>query len=56
MTRLKDGGGQYSALLNEKGGMIDDLIIYRLHENEYFICVNAANISKDFSWMRAIRN
>jgi aminomethyltransferase len=50
--KLSDGGGQYSAILNPDGGMIDDLIIYRLHSDEYFICVNASNTKKDFDWIK----
>jgi len=50
-AKLKPGQGQYSALLNDAGGMIDDLIVYRLGQDEYFICVNAANRSKDFDWI-----
>lgn len=52
ITKLKIGGGQYSALLNEHGGMIDDLIIYRLGDDEFFICVNASNRAKDFAWIK----
>lgn len=52
VNRLAPGQGQYSALLNDKGGMIDDLIIYRLGANELFACVNASNIEKDFTWMK----
>lgn len=52
IERLKVGAGQYSAILNENGGMIDDLIIYRLGENEFFICVNAANRNRDFAWIK----
>ncbi|MCX6124985.1 MAG: glycine cleavage system aminomethyltransferase GcvT [Proteobacteria bacterium] len=51
IAKLKDGDGQYSAILNESGGMIDDLIVYRLASDEYFICVNASNSSKDFDWL-----
>ena len=53
IQRLKDGTGQYSAILNEAGGMIDDLIIYRLAADRYLICVNASNTEKDFSWIAA---
>jgi aminomethyltransferase len=56
IDRLKVGTGQYSAILNENGGMIDDLIIYRLGENEFFICVNASNRSKDFAWIKEKSN
>lgn len=51
VTRLKSGAGQYSALLNDNGGMIDDLIVYRLGDDEFFICVNASNRDKDFQWI-----
>ncbi len=51
ISRLKTGGGQYSAILNARGGMIDDLIIYKLADDEFFICVNASNREKDFSWI-----
>jgi aminomethyltransferase len=40
---------QYSAFCNEAGGIIDDLVVYRLGEAEFFLVVNAANIEKDFS-------
>ncbi len=50
-SKLEPGQGQYSALLNEAGGMIDDLIVYRLAADEFFICMNASNRSKDFSWI-----
>ncbi len=51
ISRLQDGTGQYSAILNEHGGMIDDLIIYRIHQDKYLICVNASNRDKDFAWI-----
>lgn len=52
-AKLGPGQGQYSAILNEKGGMIDDLIVYRLGAEEFFICINAANRDKDFQWIKA---
>jgi aminomethyltransferase len=48
---LAVGQGQYSFLLNEKGGVIDDLIVYRLAEEEFFLVVNAAKIGEDWNWM-----
>jgi len=45
------GQAQYTALLNEKGGVIDDLIIYRLAEQEFLLCVNASNSDADFAWI-----
>lgn len=53
ITKLGDGQGQYSAILNDNGGMIDDLIIYRLGKEEFFICVNASNSDKDFQWIQS---
>lgn len=52
INRLADGTGQYSAILHPSGGMIDDLIIYRLRANEFLICVNASNTDKDFQWIK----
>ena len=49
-SKLKPFQGQYSAILRPSGGMIDDLIVYRLANDEFFICVNASNIEKDFAW------
>lgn len=51
LNRLKPGEGQYSAILHPNGGMIDDLIIYRLEENRYLICANASNTDKDYKWL-----
>lgn len=52
IERLTPGSGQYSAILNSNGGMIDDLLIYRLSANNFFICVNAANRAQDFDWIK----
>jgi aminomethyltransferase len=51
--RLHDGQAQYSLLLNERGGIIDDLIVYRLGGRRFFIVVNAANAARDVAWMQA---
>ncbi len=53
VERLDVGEGQYTFLLNEAGGVIDDLIIYRLGEDAYLLVVNAAKIEEDFAWMEA---
>lgn len=47
------GGSQYAALMNEHGGMVDDLFIYRLAAEDYLVCVNAANCAKDYAWFTA---
>lgn len=48
---LSDGKAQYSCMPNGKGGIIDDLIIYRVDAETYFIVVNASNIEKDWDWI-----
>ena len=48
---LVDGKAQYSCMPNGKGGIVDDLIIYRIKEDEYFLVVNASNIEKDWNWI-----
>ena len=49
---LFDGKAQYSCMPNGKGGIVDDLIIYRKSADEYFIVVNASNIEKDWNWIK----
>ena len=51
IEHLAIGHGQYTLMLNDKGGVIDDLIAYRTGENEFFLVVNASMIDEDFSWM-----
>ncbi|MFN5879567.1 MAG: glycine cleavage system aminomethyltransferase GcvT, partial [Flavobacteriales bacterium] len=53
---LFDGKAQYSCMPNGKGGIIDDLIIYRVKEDEYFIVVNASNIEKDWNWISSLND
>jgi aminomethyltransferase len=48
---LFDGKAQYSCMPNGKGGIVDDLIIYRISEEEYLLVVNASNIEKDWNWI-----
>lgn len=48
---LTDGKAQYSCLPNEKGGIVDDLLVYRISENRYMLVVNASNIEKDWNWV-----
>ncbi len=47
---LQDGQAQYSGLLNERGGFVDDLLVHRVAPDRYFLCVNASNQEKDFEW------
>lgn len=51
VARLSDGKAQYSAFLNEEGGFVDDIVIYRIGPEHVFICVNAANTKKDYQWI-----
>jgi aminomethyltransferase len=53
VDRLGIGECQYTLLLNETGGVIDDLIVYRIGEERYLLVVNAAKIDEDFAWMQA---
>jgi aminomethyltransferase len=48
---LVDGKAQYSCMPNGKGGIVDDLIIYRISHDHYFLVVNASNIEKDWKWI-----
>jgi len=48
LSKCEIGCAQYTFMCNEQGGVIDDLIVYRLAEDGYFLCVNASNITKDY--------
>ncbi|HIX98092.1 glycine cleavage system aminomethyltransferase GcvT [Eubacterium sp. ER2] len=48
---LTDGQARYSPMCNEQGGTVDDLIVYKKGDEDYFIVVNAANKDKDYQWM-----
>jgi aminomethyltransferase len=50
-AKLYDGKVQYSCLPNEKGGIVDDLLVYRIDEKTYMLVVNASNIDKDWDWI-----
>jgi aminomethyltransferase len=50
-SKLIDGQAQYSCLPNENGGIVDDLIIYKIKDNDYLVVVNASNIEKDWNWI-----
>ena len=53
ISKIQIGGAQYNAMCYETGGVVDDLLVYRLDEERYLLCVNAANIEKDYDWMKA---
>jgi len=48
---LEIGRAQYSCLPNNDGGIVDDLIVYRMKEDQYLLVVNASNIDKDWNWI-----
>ena len=50
---LADGFVRYSPMCYENGGVVDDLLVYKLEDNRYYIVVNAANRHKDVEWMKA---
>lgn len=50
-SKLVDGQAQYSCLPNETGGIVDDLIVYKLKDYDYLLVVNASNIEKDWNWI-----
>jgi aminomethyltransferase len=50
-SRLIHGQAQYSCLPNENGGIVDDLIVYKINDNHYLLVVNASNIEKDWNWI-----
>ncbi len=52
VSKLIDGQAQYTAMCYEDGGTVDDLLVYKMAENDYLLVVNASNIEKDFNWMK----
>ena len=52
-SKLTDGKAQYSCLPNEQGGIVDDLLVYRMGAEKYMLVVNASNIDKDWQWINS---
>ena len=52
VSALFDGKVQYAYFPNNEGGVIDDLLVYRWSEKEYYLVVNASNIEKDWNWIQ----
>lgn len=52
VDRISNGGCQYTFLLNEKGGVIDDLIVYHYADGRYLLVINAAKIEEDVAWLQ----
>lgn len=55
IDKLEVGTGQYTFLLNERGGIIDDLIVYRTDLAEFLLVVNASRVDEDFGWLERHR-
>ncbi len=55
-SKLTIGKAQYSCLPNDDGGIVDDLIIYKIEEETYLLVVNAGNIDKDWNWIQSKNN
>ncbi|MFP4471095.1 MAG: glycine cleavage system aminomethyltransferase GcvT, partial [Bacteroidales bacterium] len=51
VAALTNGKVQYSCFPNDKGGIVDDLLVYRMDEENFLLVVNAANIEKDWKWV-----
>ena len=54
LNRIEDGQAIYSLMCNDNGGVIDDLIVYRISVDEFFLCVNASNAEKDFLHLQTL--
>lgn len=55
-SKLEVGKAQYSCMPNNTGGIVDDLIIYKIKKNSYLLVVNASNIEKDWNWIASQNN
>jgi len=55
VDNLAAGQGHYTFLLNEEGGVIDDLLLYRLREDSFFLVVNASKTAEDYAWLKGRR-
>ena len=52
VSRLIPGKIQYSCIMNQSGGVVDDFLLYQLAEKDYLLVVNASNVEKDYEWLR----
>ena len=54
VSKLKEGKVQYTYFPNTSGGIVDDLLVYKLADNEFMLVVNASNLEKDLAWISKI--
>ena len=52
LSRIEPGGAQYTLLTNDRGGIVDDLIVYRLDPFRYLLIVNASNREEGYAWLK----
>ena len=52
-SKIVNGQAQYTCMPNDKGGIVDDLLVYRFSEEKYMLVVNASNIEKDWNWIKS---
>src|ERR687883_630787 len=52
VAKLEDGRAHYNGLLYPNAGFVDDILIYRMSGDDYFVVVNASNSDKDYEWLR----
>lgn len=52
-SKIAIGQAQYACLMNQSGGVVDDLLVYRLQEEKFLLVVNASNIDKDWEWINS---
>ncbi len=51
ISKIKNGGAQYTAMCYDNGGTVDDLLTYKIEDDHYLLVVNASNIDKDYKWL-----
>jgi aminomethyltransferase len=51
VSKLNDGQAHYTALMNERGGIVDDFLIHKIADEKYFLCINAARRDADLAWI-----
>ena len=56
VSKLSPGKIQYSCFPNDQGGIVDDLLVYNMNPNDYYLVVNAANLEKDWNWINQQKN
>ena len=50
VAAMREGAAQYNAIINDQGGVVDDIIVYKFKDDLFLICVNASNADKDYEW------